>query len=239
MLSSLGHHFLIYRCRSLSMIIVSLKEYSCFAKMVCQFLKNVNKELQYDPKIPLLDIHWRVVPVVVEWLSRFRLLQPHGLEPARLFWPWDSLGKNTGVGYHFLFQGIFLTQELNPHLPHWGRLFTDWATRESHIPKRSESKCLHKNLYTNVHRSIVLNGQKKWKQPNCLSNDESVNKIWYIHIIGEYSTWKGNEVLACATTQMNLENIRLNERSQPQNTTYCMIACICNVQKRQINTDRK
>ena len=84
MLSSLGHHFLIYRCRSLSMIIVSLKEYSCFAKMVCQFLKNVNKELQYDPKIPLLDIHWRVVLVVVESLSRVRLLQPHGLEPALL-----------------------------------------------------------------------------------------------------------------------------------------------------------
>ena len=29
---------------------------------------------------------------------------------ARLFYPWDSPGKNTGVGYHFLIQGIFLTQ---------------------------------------------------------------------------------------------------------------------------------
>ena len=27
--------------------------------------------------------------------------------------PWDSPGKNTGVGYHFLFQGIFLTQGFN------------------------------------------------------------------------------------------------------------------------------
>ena len=25
-------------------------------------------------------------------------LQPHGLEPTRLLCPWDSLGKNTGVG---------------------------------------------------------------------------------------------------------------------------------------------
>ena len=79
MLSSLGHHFLIYKCRSLYMIIVSLKEYSCFAKMVCQSLKNVNKELPYDPKIPLLDIHWRVVVVVVESFSHVRLWQPHGL----------------------------------------------------------------------------------------------------------------------------------------------------------------
>ena len=27
--------------------------------------------------------------------------------------PWDSSGKNTGMGCHFLLQGIFLTQELN------------------------------------------------------------------------------------------------------------------------------
>ena len=32
--------------------------------------------------------------------------------------PWDSLGKNTGVGYHFLLQGIFPTQGSNPGLPH-------------------------------------------------------------------------------------------------------------------------
>ena len=30
----------------------------------------------------------------------------------------DSPGKNTGVGCHFLLQGIFLTQGLNPGLPH-------------------------------------------------------------------------------------------------------------------------
>ena len=27
--------------------------------------------------------------------------------------------KNTGVGCHVLLQGIFPTQELNPHLLHW------------------------------------------------------------------------------------------------------------------------
>ena len=32
--------------------------------------------------------------------------------------PWDSPGKNTGVGCHFLLQGIFLTQESNPGLLH-------------------------------------------------------------------------------------------------------------------------
>ena len=32
--------------------------------------------------------------------------------------PWDSPGKNTGVGCHFLLQGIFPTQESNPGLLH-------------------------------------------------------------------------------------------------------------------------
>ena len=29
-------------------------------------------------------------------------VQPHGLQPTRLLHPWDSPGKNTGVGCHFL-----------------------------------------------------------------------------------------------------------------------------------------
>ena len=29
-------------------------------------------------------------------------LCPHGLQPTRLLCPWDSSGKNTGVGCHFL-----------------------------------------------------------------------------------------------------------------------------------------
>ena len=34
----------------------------------------------------------------------------------RLFCPWDSPGKNTGMGCHALLQGIFLTQGSNPYL---------------------------------------------------------------------------------------------------------------------------
>ena len=44
-------------------------------------------------------------------------LWPHRLQPARLLCAWDSLGKNTGVGCHFL-QGIFSTQGPNPCLLH-------------------------------------------------------------------------------------------------------------------------
>ena len=37
---------------------------------------------------------------------------------TRLLCPWDFLGKSPRVGCHFLLQGIFLTQVLNPGLPH-------------------------------------------------------------------------------------------------------------------------
>ena len=37
-------------------------------------------------------------------------LQPWGLQSPRLLCPWESPGKNTDVGCHFLIQGIFLTQ---------------------------------------------------------------------------------------------------------------------------------
>ena len=46
----------------------------------------------------------------------FDSLRPNGLLPTSLLPPWDSPGKNTEVGCHFLLQGIFLTQGLNPCL---------------------------------------------------------------------------------------------------------------------------
>ena len=37
---------------------------------------------------------------------------------TQLLCPWNSPGKNTGVGCHSLLQVIFLTQGLNPYLQH-------------------------------------------------------------------------------------------------------------------------
>ena len=46
------------------------------------------------------------------------LCNPMNCSLTRFLRPWDFPGKNTGVGCHFLLQGIFLTQGLNPGLPH-------------------------------------------------------------------------------------------------------------------------
>ena len=49
-------------------------------------------------------------------------LRPYGLWLARLLWSWNSPGKHTGVGCHFLLQGIFLTQESNTGLLHYRQI---------------------------------------------------------------------------------------------------------------------
>ena len=38
-------------------------------------------------------------------------VRPHGLQPTRLLHPWDSPGKNTGVGCHFLLQCMKVKSE--------------------------------------------------------------------------------------------------------------------------------
>ena len=51
--------------------------------------------------------------------SRPTLRNPMNCKPARLLCPWDFPAKNTGVGCHFLLQGIFPTQEPNLSLLLW------------------------------------------------------------------------------------------------------------------------
>ena len=69
--------------------------------------------------------------------------------------------------------------------------------------------------------------------------DEWINKMWNIYTVQYYLSIKRNEVLTCATTWKNLENIMLNERSQTQKTIYYIISLTRNTQNGQIHRDRK
>ena len=60
-------------------------------------------------------------------------LQPRGLYPTRLLCPWDFLGKNTGVGCHFLLQGIFPTQGSDLCLLLGRRVLYHCATWETNL----------------------------------------------------------------------------------------------------------
>ena len=59
------------------------------------------------------------------------------LQPHEQYSPWNSSGQNTGVGSHFLLQGIFPTQGLNPGLLHCRRILYQLSHQGSPIPRES------------------------------------------------------------------------------------------------------
>ena len=63
---------------------------------------------QQEKPILIKDLNcfilWHVAAAAAAAKVVSNSVQPHGLQPTRLLHPWDSPGKNTGVGCHFLLQ---------------------------------------------------------------------------------------------------------------------------------------
>ena len=77
--------------------------------------KKTKQKLTNTPSFHHLKLKWSCWVVSNSFRS-------HGLQPTRLLHPWNVPGKSTGVGCHFLLQGIFLTWGSNPGLPHCGQM---------------------------------------------------------------------------------------------------------------------
>ena len=104
----------------------------------------------------------------VKSLSRARLFAtPWIVACTKLLRPWDFQGKSTGVGCHFLLQGIFPTQGSNPglshcrqtlyHLSHQG---SQIMITESLIVLRPWQKCSQNalaNMKESASRSVMSN----------------------------------------------------------------------------------
>ena len=91
-------------------------------------------------------------------------LWPHGLYPTRLLCPWDFPGKNTGVGYHALLQGIFLTQGLNPCLLqplHCRQILYHWAVWEAPIKYNNKIVLYIPQISPNV-LSLSILDERAW-----------------------------------------------------------------------------
>ena len=82
------------------------------------------------------------------------LLRPRVLQPARFPCPWD-FPDNTGIGCHFLLQGIFPTQGLNPSLLHHRWVLYHWNTRE--VPRGGNWQ----------HASVFLREKISWTEEPC------------------------------------------------------------------------
>ena len=71
------------------------------------------------------------MPINIESESVSSLVMSDSLWPYGPLSLWNSPGKNTGVGSHFLIQEIFPTQGSNPGLCIAGIFFSVWATKEA------------------------------------------------------------------------------------------------------------
>ena len=114
------------------------------------------------------------------------ILQPHG--PSRLLCPWDFPGKNTGMGCHFLSQGVFLCwQVVSLPLSHLG------------------SQLMHSKYLIHVSR-MILSSQDM--ETNFVSADGLMDKenMIYLYIIVLIK-----KILPLATVWLNLEDNLLYE----------------------------
>ena len=53
-----------------------------------------------------------------------------------------------------------------------------------------------------------------------------IDKMWYMHAMGYYSSLKGKQILTDVATWMNIEDIMPSEINQSQKDKYSMIPLI-------------
>ena len=82
-------------------------------------------------------------------------------DSTRLLCPWDSLGKNTGVGCHFFLQGIFPTQGSNPGLLQYRQILYHVSHQGSPPKKITKSLC-----YTTEINTMLQNNYTSIKNKN-------------------------------------------------------------------------
>ena len=96
--------------------------------------------------------------------------QPPGLQPTRLLCPWDSPGKNTGVGYLFLLQGIFPTQGSNSDLLHGRQILYHL----SHMGGVQCNPCQNSNGIFNNNKNLKFTGNHRRPQiPTSILKEKS------------------------------------------------------------------
>ena len=94
---------------------------------------------------------------VLSHCSHVHLFVTHWTAPTRLLCPWDSPGKNTGVGCYALLQGISLTQKLNLHLLRFLHWQAGSLPPPRHIP--CENRKLKIYPHPRLHCSTIYNSQ--------------------------------------------------------------------------------
>ena len=126
--------------------------------VVCKLLHN-SSQYVHVPSLPRNPFWWNFTEVkkvcVYVCVSHSIMLDSlwlHGLQLTRLLCPWNTPGRNTGVGCHSLFQGIFPTQGSNLGFLHWGWILYHLSHQGSPMYRIYREKwthrlCMHGSIY--------------------------------------------------------------------------------------------
>ena len=120
--------------------------------------------------------------------------ETRGLQPAGLLCPWDSPGRNTGVGCHALLQGtlIFSTQGSNPGLLH--RQADSSPSEPPREPWAGGLTSLHLSLLTGTITMTRPHPRHSWVRPALLSlsarplarTHRALSKQWLFFLLSFY-----------------------------------------------------
>ena len=90
-------------------------------------------------------------------------------------------------------------------------------------PKNTETP-IQKNLCTPRFIAAQFTIAKYGKQPKCPSENEWIQKLWYIYTMEFYAAERKKELMPFATAWMELESIMQSEISQAVRDKYHMIS---------------
>ena len=117
-----------------------------------------------------------------------QLVVTHGLQPASIFCPWDSPGKNTGMGCHFLLQGNLPNSGTEPTFPASPALagkFFIWA-----VPIITDSSVFQRKWSTSQHSR--LSQKSRFDSGEVFSRGSlTMFSPYHLHFVGKI--WKGGE----------------------------------------------
>ena len=125
----------------------------------------------------------------------FDAVQTHRSQPTRLPRPWDSQGKNTGVGRHFFLQCMEVKVKsvaqscLTPSNP------VDCSPPGSSVHGIFQARVLEWvaiafsdiHTYIYIKKSLII--AKIWKQSKCTLTGEWVKKMWCVCVC-RYTEWE-------------------------------------------------
>jgi hypothetical protein len=116
-----------------------------------------------------------------------------------------------------LLRNLNIDLPYNPAIPLLGKYPKEWDSGYS------RGTCTHMFI------AVLFTIAKLWKQPRCLTTDECIKEMCYLHTTEFYSATNKNEILSYEGKRMELENSILSEISQTEKAKSHVFSHICRI----------